>query len=100
MNEELMQAVIYDATHGDDDEILAEARERYRNGDSLRGLRRPHDAPPGSYYAVQHRRLRSGEPAVYLYLRWPPRDDEPPGPRGRVAQRPARSLGRLDNGTT
>ena len=98
-NEEFMQAVIYEATHGTVDEILAEARERYATGADVRGLRRPHDAPDGAYYAVQHRRLRSGEPAVYLYLRWPPRVDEPPGPRGRVAMRPARSLGRLDNGT-
>lgn len=76
--------------------ILEIARERYRNGSDIRGLPRPADAPPGSYYAVQHRRLRSGGPAVYLYLRWPPRPDEPKGPRGRVPTRPARSLGRLN----
>ena len=99
-NEELItRAVIYDATHADDDEILTEARERYARGSSLRGLRRPHDAPAEAYYSVQHRLLRStGERVSYLYLRWPPRPDEPPGPRGRVAMRPARSLGRLDNG--
>lgn len=91
-NEELMQAVIYEATHGDDDEILAEARERFAHGHSIRGLRRPHDAPADAYYSVQHRRLRStGEPVTYLYLRWR-YPETPGGPR-------TRSLGRLDNGT-
>ncbi len=76
--------------------ILAEARSRYAAGADIRGLPRPADAPPDAYYAVQHRKLANGEMGVYLYLRWPPRNDEPPGRRGRVAQRPARSLGRLN----
>lgn len=96
--DELFEALRYDATHGTDDEILAEARERHQRGETLRGLPRPHDAPEGAYYAKQLRRLAGGETGVYLYLRWPARADEPPGPRGRVALRPARSLGRLDNG--
>ncbi len=79
-----------------DEAILAEARARYAAGADIRGLPRPADAPPDAYYAVQHRKLANGESGIYLYLRWPPRDDEPPGRRGRVAQRPARSLGRLN----
>lgn len=91
MDKELIEAIVYDATHGDDDEILAEARERFRNGESLRGLRRPHDAPDEAWWSVQRRKLRStGEPVVYLYLRWR-YPETPDGPR-------TRSLGRLDNG--
>ena len=91
-NEEYMRAVIYDATHGTDDEILAEARERYAVGQSIRGLPRPHDAPADAWWTVQRRKLRStGEPVAYLMLRW--RYPETPG--GPTA----RSLGRLDNAT-
>lgn len=79
-----------------DETILAEARSRFAAGADIRGLPRPADAPPDAYYAVQHRRLANGEIGVYLYLRWPPRDNEPAGRRGRVALRPARSLGRLN----
>lgn len=79
-----------------DETVLAEARSRFAAGADIRGLPRPAGAPPGSYYAVQHRRLANGEIGVYLYLRWPKRDEELPGPRGHVAQRPARSLGRLN----
>ena len=69
-----------------DEELTAEtileiARERYRNGSAIRGLPRPADAPPESWWSVQ-RRDRGG---TYLYLRW--RD------YGKLR---ARSLGRLD----
>lgn len=68
----------------DADDLLDEARERYAAGVSMRGLRRPDDAPDGAWWSVQRRRLRTGEPVVYLMLRW--RDNN------RLR---ARSLGRL-----
>lgn len=89
MDKELLEAVIYDATHGDDDAILAEARERFARGEPMRGLRRPHDAPDDAWWTVQRRKLRStGEPVAYLMLRWR-YPETAGGPR-------TRSLGRLN----
>lgn len=96
ISDEALLALGYALTHDTDEAILAEARKRFATGRDMRGLPRPNGAPPDSYYAVQHRLLASGEIGVYLYLRWPPRLDEPPGPRGKVAIRPSRSLGRLN----
>lgn len=93
-NEEIMRAVIYEATHGTDDEILAEARGRVARGESIRGLRKPHDAPPESWWSTPERyRGRKADGQYigrYLFLRW--RDPDSNRLRGR-------SLGRLDNGT-
>lgn len=76
-----------EATQVTDESILAEARQRYTAGVSVRGLRRPHDAPDAAWWTVQRRKLRGGERAAYLMLRW--RNPETGGPT-------VRSLGRLD----
>lgn len=82
------EALAYEATHGSDDEILAEARERFAAGVAMRGLPKPHDAPPAAWYAVRREKLTDGTTAAYLFLRWR-YSDQAGGKR-------ARSLGRLN----
>jgi hypothetical protein len=53
-----------------DENILAEARERYAAGAGVRGLLRPNGAPEGAWFAVQRRILADGTQAAYLALRW------------------------------
>ena len=95
MDKDLLDAVIYDAQFASDDEILAEARERVARAESIRGLRKPHDAPPESWWSTPERyRGRKADGQYigrYLFLRW--RDPDSNRLRGR-------SLGRLDNATT
>lgn len=83
-----IEALAYDATHDDNDAILAEARARFAAGASVRGLPRPFDAPEDreSWYTLQRRPLADGGTAAYLMLRW----------RGRIDGKTGRSLGRLN----
>jgi hypothetical protein len=90
MNElnELFEAIRYDATHGTNEAILAEARERYAAGVPVRGLPRPHDAPDDAWYTVQERPLANGQTAASLMLRWRIADE--------AGGKRTRSLGRLN----
>lgn len=84
-----IEQIAYEATHGTDEAILAEARERFAAGEAMRGLPKPADAPDDAWWTVQRRKLRrTNEPVAYLMLRWHIAD-EAGGPR-------ARSLGRLN----
>lgn len=86
---ELIERLGYAATHDDDEAILQEARRRYAAGLSVRGLPRPHGAPPDAWWTVQRRKPTSdGTVPVYLMLRWR-YPNEAGGKR-------ARSLGRLN----
>lgn len=78
------ETLIYDATHAEDAVILAEARLRLAAGQSMRGLPRPHWAPPTpNRYALRTIHLRSG-PAHYLLLRWRSQDGEHSRLVGRI----------------
>lgn len=71
-DEDKMTAFLEEFIHWmhSDENILAEARERYAAGQGVRGLLRPNDAPDGAWFAVQRRVLADGTQAAYLALRW------------------------------
>ncbi len=85
VSDEALLALMYAMKHASDEEILAEARDRYAAGQGVRGLLRPNGAPDGAWFAVQRRILADGTQAAYLALRW--QDGE------RIK---ARNLGRLN----
>ena len=75
---------------------IAEVLAKARGARTLRGLPRPQGLPAGGWYSRQPRKLTDGSTGMYLFYRWHPRPDEPPGRNGRVPTKPAKCLGRLN----